>query len=278
MKNLLLRSITGILFVGVVVGCILWNAISFAALFTIVSVLTIIEFGKLANEYQKTSISQRITALGGATLFLSFTGYFTQVIGPVVFIPYLLIILFLLIRELYLKRSNPVDNWAYSMFSQMYIALPFALLNVLAFHSNSEMTEVSYNPILPLSVFIFLWVYDTGAYAIGSMFGKHRLFERVSPKKSWEGFFGGLVIAMLVALILAHNFTIMSTLEWIGLAFTIVVFGTWGDLTESLFKRHFGIKDSGSILPGHGGMLDRFDSSLLAIPAAAIYLYVLTMI
>lgn len=161
------------------------------------------------------------------------------------------------------------------MFAQLYIGLPFALLNVLAFQRDAVTDTVSFNPILPLSVFVFLWLSDSGAYCVGSLMGKHRLFERISPKKSWEGSIGGALIALAGALVLGHFFPLLSTLEWIGLALTVVVFGTWGDLTESLLKRQLQIKDSGNILPGHGGMLDRFDSALIAIPAAVAYLYLL---
>ena len=188
----------------------------------------------------------------------------------------LLLLLYLMISELYLKKANPMLNWAYSMLSQLYIGLPFALLNVLAFHNDPEYSSVSYNPILPLSIFIFLWLSDTGAYCVGSLIGKHRLFERISPKKSWEGSIGGGVVAIGASFILAHYFTIMSMWEWAGLALVVVIFGTWGDLTESLLKRQLHVKDSGTILPGHGGMLDRFDSALMAIPAAVFYLYALT--
>ena len=129
----------------------------------------------------------------------------------------------------------------------------------------------------PLSIFIFNWVNDTGAYCTGMLFGKHKLFERISPKKSWEGSIGGSVFCIISSFILAHFFPFMSTGVWIGLALTVVIFGTWGDLTESLLKRRLGIKDSGNILPGHGGMLDRFDSAILAIPAAVVYLYVVSL-
>ena len=143
---------------------------------------------------------------------------------------------------------------------------------------SSEYSSVSYNPILPLSIFIFLWLSDTGAYCIGSLIGKHRLFERISPKKSWEGSIGGGIVAIGSSFILAHYFPFMSMWQWAGLALVVVVFGTWGDLTESLLKRQLHVKDSGTILPGHGGMLDRFDSSLMAIPAAVVYLYALTWV
>ena len=130
--------------------------------------------------------------------------------------------------------------------------------------------------ICPLSIFIFLWLSDTGAYCVGSLIGKHRLFERISPKKSWEGFWGGIAFNLVLAYILSTQFNVLSQLEWYGLAITVSIFATLGDLCESLLKRTLQIKDSGSILPGHGGMLDRFDSSLMAIPAAVVYLYTLT--
>ena len=165
--------------------------------------------------------------------------------------------------------------------SQLYVALPFALLSVLAFHRNTVMSDsspISFNAILPLSVFIFNWSNDTGAYCTGMLFGRHRLFERISPKKSWEGSIGGGIISILVSLVMAHSFPFLSVLQWIGFALVVVVFGTWGDLVESLLKRQLGIKDSGNILPGHGGMLDRFDSTLLAVPAVVLYLYTLTLL
>ena len=163
------------------------------------------------------------------------------------------------------------------MLSQLYIALPFSMINVVAFRN--EGGAVVYDYLLPLSIFIFLWTNDTGAYISGSLLGKHKLFPRVSPGKSWEGSIGGgllvLAVAALVGYIANSNEGghILSIPGWMGLGLVVVFFGTWGDLVESLFKRTIGIKDSGKILPGHGGMLDRFDSSLMAFPAAVVYLY-----
>ncbi|MBR4923721.1 MAG: phosphatidate cytidylyltransferase, partial [Bacteroidaceae bacterium] len=111
----------------------------------------------------------------------------------------------------------------------------------------------------------------------GMLLGKHPLFKRISPKKSWEGSIGGCVFSIAAAFALAHFFPIMSTAKWVGMGITVVIFGTWGDLTESLMKRQLGIKDSGNILPGHGGMLDRFDSAIMAIPAAVVYLYLISL-
>lgn len=277
-NNFIQRAVTGVLFVAVLVGCILYGPLSFGILFTIICALSVHEFAHLVNQNDEVTINSTITALGGAYLFLALMSFCTQQsIGSGVFLPYLLLILYLMITELYLKRRNPIGNWAYSMLSQLYVALPFALLNVLAFQNSPTTSSVTYNPILPLSIFVFIWLSDTGAYCVGSLIGKHRLFERISPKKSWEGSIGGGVFSIASSLVFAHFFPIMSYWQWAGLAIVVVIFGTWGDLTESLMKRQLGIKDSGNILPGHGGMLDRFDSALMAIPAAVVYLYLMLM-
>ncbi|MBE6283331.1 MAG: phosphatidate cytidylyltransferase [Mediterranea massiliensis] len=272
MKNFITRAITGVLFVVVLVGAILYSPLSFSLLFTLIAALSVAEFAHLVNNHAGVTINRTISALAGAYLVLAFTSYCTSTTDSVVFLPYLLLLLYLMIAELYLKRENPLGNWAFTALSQLYVALPFALLNVLAYHQDAE-GVISYNPILPLSVFVFIWLSDTGAYMVGSLVGKNRLFERISPKKSWEGSIGGAVLSIASSLVFAHLFPIMPTWQWAGLALVVVVFGTWGDLCESLMKRQIGIKDSGTILPGHGGWLDRFDSALLAIPAAVVYLY-----
>lgn len=277
-NNFIQRAVTGVLFVIVLVGCILYSPLSFGILFTIISVLSVHEFAQLVSKSSEVSINKTITALGGAYLFLALMSFCTQQsVGARVFLPYLGLLLYMMITELYLKKKNPTGNWAYSMLSQLYVALPFALLNVLAFQNSPETDSVTYNPILPLSIFVFIWLSDTGAYCVGSLIGKHRLFERISPKKSWEGSIGGGIFSIASSLGFAHFFPFMPGWQWVGLAIVVVIFGTWGDLTESLMKRQLGIKDSGNILPGHGGMLDRFDSALMAIPAAVVYLYALTM-
>ena len=277
-NNFIQRAVTGVLFVIVLVGCILYSPLSFGILFTIISVLSVHEFAQLVSKSSEVSINKTITALGGAYLFLALMSFCTQQsVGARVFLPYLGLLLYMMITELYLKKKNPTGNWAYSMLSQLYVALPFALLNVLAFQNSPETGSVTYNPILPLSIFVFIWLSDTGAYCVGSLIGKHRLFERISPKKSWEGSIGGGIFSIASSLGFAHFFPFMPGWQWVGLAIVVVIFGTWGDLTESLMKRQLGIKDSGNILPGHGGMLDRFDSALMAIPAAVVYLYAMTM-
>lgn len=182
-NNFIQRAVTGVLFVIVLVGCILYSPLSFGILFTIISALSVHEFAQLVSKSGEVNINKTITALGGAYLFLALMSFCTQQsVGARVFLPYLGLLLYMMITELYLKKKNPTGNWAYSMLSQLYVALPFALLNVLAFQNSPETSSVTYNPILPLSIFVFIWLSDTGAYCVGSLIGKHRLFERISPK------------------------------------------------------------------------------------------------
>ena len=277
MKNFIQRAITGLIFVVTLIGCIVGSYLSFGVLFCIISAMATAEFCNLMNQQKGVKINRNICVLGSVALFLSFFYYGINPKETGIFIPYLIIIIYLMVSELYLKKENPLNNWAYAMLSQVYIALPFSLLNVLAFQSDETISTTSYQYIFPLSIFAYNWINDTGAYCTGMLFGKHPLFKRISPKKSWEGSIGGAVFCIAASFAFAHFFPFMSIGEWIGLALTIVVFGTWGDLSESLMKRQLGIKDSGTILPGHGGILDRFDSAILAIPAAVVYLYILSL-
>ena len=285
MKNLITRAITGVFFVAAVVTCFL-RPEAMIFLFALVTGLTVWEFTGIVNNIENVSVNRFLSTVAAVYFFLGMAGYRSGIVPSAVFIPYLLTVVYMFISELYTKAPNSINNWAYTMLSQMYIALPFATLNVLAFRGIGDM--VYYNYLIPLSVFIFLWTNDTGAYLSGSLFGKHKLFPRVSPGKSWEGSIGGGILVLIVATAIGwyensgmHDVAeglAMSVPAWMGLGLVVVFFGTWGDLVESLFKRTVGIKDSGNILPGHGGMLDRFDSSLMAIPAAVIYIYTLTLI
>ena len=282
LKNLIVRAVTGVFFVTAMVLGIL-HPHALIVLFALITGLSIWEYTGLVNNIKGVKVNRFISTIIGVYFFLAVAGLrLTPVEGFVVFVPYILSILYLLISELYLKNENPINSWAYTMLGQMYIAMPFSMINVLAFQQG-EMGQVTFDSLLPLSIFIFLWTNDTGAYLCGSLFGKHKLFPRISPKKSWEGSIGGGLLVLIVAGVIGY-FTntdtdphMLSIPAWIGLGLVVVVFGTWGDLVESLFKRTLGIKDSGNILTGHGGMLDRFDSSLMAIPAAVVYLYTLTL-
>ena len=276
-QNFIARTITGVLFVAILVTCFL-RAQSMILLFALITGLTIWEFGRLVNEWDDIQINRFISTVAGVYFFLAMAGYCTGMATLTVFIPYLITIIYLIISELFLKAPNPVNNWAYTMLSQMYIALPLSTINLLAFQTGGE---GQYNALLPLSIFVFLWVNDTGAYCVGSLIGKHKLFPRVSPGKTWEGSVGGgflvLVAAAVIGWLTSGESDSLSIPVWMGLGLVVVVFGTLGDLVESMFKRTLGVKDSGNILPGHGGMLDRFDSSLMAIPAAVVYLFTLSL-
>lgn len=294
MRNFIVRTITGIIFVAAIVASFL-RPEAMVLLFSIVTGMTIWEFTGLVNEREHVTVNRFISTVAAVYFFYAMTYFCSDLYGgaakSVVFIPYLVTVIYMLIAELYLRQDDPVQDWAYTMLAQMYIALPFSLLNVLAFNATPD-GQVMFNTLLPLSVFIFLWVNDSGAYCVGSLLGRHKLFPRISPGKSWEGSIGGAVFVLLAAWLIGwldnmqvadmdHQSTLftgmLSIPAWLGLGLVVVVFGTWGDLVESLFKRTLGIKDSGNILPGHGGMLDRFDSSLLAIPAAVVYLYTLSL-
>lgn len=282
MKNFIIRTITGIIFVAAIVSCFL-RPEAMVLLFSIITGLTVWEFTGLVNEREDVTVNRFISTVAGVYFFYAMTYYcsdmYAGIAKSVVFIPYLVTIVYLLVAELYLKQKDPIQDWAYTMLAQMYIALPFSLINVLAFNATSE-GYVAFNTLLPLSIFIFLWVNDSGAYCVGSLLGRHKLFPRISPGKSWEGSIGGAVFVLAAAYAISYFLDTDQMLAmpvWFGLGLVVVVFGTWGDLVESLFKRTLGIKDSGNILPGHGGMLDRFDSSLLAIPAAVIYLYTISL-
>lgn len=282
LKNLTARTITGILFVAIMVTCFL-QPFNMIIVFAIITGLATWEFTGLVNKHKHVNVNRLISTVASVYFFLAVAGVNSGAIQTnAVFVPYLLTIIYLFISGLYTKSDDSVNDWAYTMLSQLYIALPFSMINVIAFRQAADGLNYYYY-LLPLSIFIFLWTNDTGAYCTGSLFGKHKLFPRISPAKSWEGSIGGGILVLIVASIMYYiesqgeNLSGLNLIEWLGLGLVVVVFGTWGDLVESLLKRTLGIKDSGNMLPGHGGILDRFDSSLMAIPAAVVYLYSLTL-
>ena len=282
MKNLIIRAITGALFVIILVGGIVFNPYSLLILFTIITAMTVWEFTTIVNRHMHLHVNRFITTVAAAYLFVAVWAFNTNIMGAEVFIPYLISILYLLVSEIYFDRPDNIQNWGMTFMAQLYIALPFASLTTLCFISTPA--GVTYYFWYALSLFIFLWASDTGAYLFGSWLGKHHLFPRISPKKSWEGSIGGGITAIAASQVIAYFIPFAETLTpltsyllWAGLALLTVIVGTWGDLVESLLKRRWGIKDSGNILPGHGGMLDRFDSSLLAIPAAVVYVYTIML-
>lgn len=278
-SNLVTRTITGVLFVAIMVcGFLRPEAMIF--LFALITGMAIWEYCGLVNDIEGVSVNRFISTVAGVYFFIAVAAWRSGIVTNfVIFVPYLLTVIYLFASELYLKNENPVHDWAYTMLSQMFIALPLSMINILAFDVQSD-GFVHYDMMIPLMLFVFLWVNDSGAYCSGSLFGRHKLFPRISPGKTWEGSIGGGILVLIVAVVVGYllgDGHPLSIPMWMGLGLVVVVFGTLGDLVESLFKRTLGIKDSGNILPGHGGILDRFDSSLMAIPAAVVYIYTLQL-
>ena len=278
-SNLITRTITGVLFVTIMVcGFLRPEAMIF--LFALITGMTIWEYCGLVNDVEGVAVNRFISTVAGVYFFIAVASWRSGIVTNfVIFVPYLLTVIYLFVSELYLKNENPIHDWAYTMLSQMYIALPLSMVNILAFDVQGD-GLVHYDMMIPLMLFVFLWINDSGAYCSGSLFGRHKLFPRISPGKTWEGSIGGGLLVLIVAAVVGYllgDTHALSIPMWMGLGLVVVVFGTLGDLVESLFKRTLGIKDSGNSLPGHGGMLDRFDSSLMAIPAAVVYIYTLQL-
>jgi phosphatidate cytidylyltransferase len=268
LNNFLTRTLTGTVYVTLIVASILIHPLFFYIVFAGFAIAGLIEFYNITN-------SDKIKPH-------FFTGLFITVVMFVfsansafnaISLEYLLILIPLsfsvFIFELFRNKQNPLQNIATTLLGLFYIALP---LSLLVFIPNISLENGVFKKGLLLGFFILIWTNDTFAYLIGVKFGKNKLFERVSPKKSWEGSFGGFLFSIIVAYILSLFFIDLNTMEWIGMAIIIVVFGSIGDLIESLFKRSLNIKDSGNILPGHGGILDRLDAVLIAAPFVFFYL------
>lgn len=276
MKNLIVRALTGAVYVVLLAGCTLYGPVSAYLFFSLVAMATLWEFSTLMNRHYGASLVPYLNACAGMLLTSSVWLWLVGGNGAhQAFALYGLLMLYLLISELYRKAADPLKNWSLIFASQLYVALPFALLPMMSV-AYDENGRCVYEEIYPMALFLFIWINDTGAYLFGCSLSRYftpKLFPRISPKKSWVGSIGGGLLTVAASVALWHFFPeLLSLPKWIGFALVVVFFGTWGDLVESLLKRHLGIKDSGNILPGHGGMLDRFDSSLLAIPAVTIYM------
>ena len=266
MKNLLQRTLTGILFVAIIVAVICVHPLLFAGVFSMIVGLLIHEFYAI-SKYGGLNWQRWLGIAGGMYLFLSSFLFAGHYVGNVIFIPYILILLILSISVLYERNNNPVILLGQIFFAQFYFAGFLSLLSFIPY-----MQSPDYNPLPVLMIFIFIWLNDTGAYLIGTWKGKHRLFRRISPLKSWEGFLGGLVVVIITSLVFSHYNADLQWYFWLAFGVITVVSATYGDLIESLLKRTYGVKDSGRILPGHGGVLDRFDSAILASPVVYVFL------
>lgn len=265
-KKLLIRALSGLVYVGIIIGCIFWGIIPFSWMAAAFGVIATIEFEKITGELDKKTVPTLILDIAGC-ICLSFS----WMLYPVLI--WIFVIICRLVLELYTKSDTPIQNMAKSLMTQLYIGMPLAIMVCIGEWWNLH---------LILAVFLMIWINDTGAFLVGCTLGRHRLFERISPKKSWEGFFGGLVFNIIAGVLFSiycdefFRFN-ESTGIWIGLGVCVTIFATFGDLIESLIKRSLHIKDSGNLIPGHGGILDRIDSLLLVMPAILIYLCLTTV-
>ena len=267
-NNLATRSLTAVFFIIVMVGSILLGQNVFSVLLFIITILSLNEFISLSTNDKVQPALWPTLITGGITYtFLAANAMgITEAKWLFIIIPFIFL---LFIIELWRNRKYPFSNIALSLAGVFYIALPFGLL-MYFFDPVTLIGPVHYGIVL--GFLLILWLNDTGAYFIGSLFGKHKLFERISPGKTWEGSAGGALFALLTAWGLSFVFHRLDVVQWLILALITIIAGTLGDLVESMLKRSLGIKDSGNILPGHGGILDRFDAVLLSAPFVFVYL------
>ncbi len=270
MSNLTKRSIWGLIYVVVMMGGLLFHPIAFAVVFGTLLFFTQYEFYALV-EVAGHKISRLPGTLMGVFYFLICAGIANGLLPKSLLLICIPIILLMFIIELFRRNHNTLERSGLTVLGFIYIAIPFALMNFIVNSSLNGQTNVYY-PWIMAGVFLILWTNDSFAYLIGTRFGKHKMCTRISPAKSWEGLIGGAVFAIVMGIVNSVLFQAVDMFSWIVIAVLTVGFGTLGDLFESKIKREIGTKDSGNILPGHGGFLDRLDSLLFAIPVVFIWL------
>jgi phosphatidate cytidylyltransferase len=281
-NNFWARTITGLSMVFILIAALYLNEWMFAAIFLAITVLGLWEFYGLVTS-ERCSPQKYFGTFTGIILYLAVIwvkvlnrpGSFLLPDWMLFSFPFLTMLplglLFIsFIVEIYRKKPDPLVNVSVTVIGVLYIALPLALLNLL---DSGQVQHFSGLPSILTGYFILTWFYDTGAYLYGKQFGKHKFFERISPKKTWEGTIAGAVVAFLTATGLYYLAGDVPLVDWYMLTIIVLIFGTFGDLAESLFKRSLNIKDSGTILPGHGGILDRFDTLFISAPFVFLYFF-----
>ena len=278
MKNLVTRTISGIIYVALIVLAVIWAKdypLLFIALFGVFVLIGIYELSKLTSSIETRSpLLTTIDMMGGLGCFVAFFVMHSSN-EPWAFwlLPLLIYFVARCVMQLFTPRVDAIKSLERSFLCMTYVAFPLSLLNSIVAVTHPHML---------LALFIMIWVNDTGAFLVGCSIGKHRLFERISPKKSWEGFFGGMLFCvgfgLLCHFVFNNFFPAIGLWQWIVLAVIVSIAATLGDLVESLIKRTAGVKDSGNIIPGHGGLLDRIDSLLLVAPVALAYFLILSYI
>lgn len=259
MNSTLTRAISGAVYIVLLISATFYSSNSFLLFFGILLLIAVSEFCKLVN---LKNIVPMLIAVG---LFILCNLSNTIKTNDILILLATLLVSVKAIFFLFDKKNKPVDSLSKYVYLIGYIILPFVLITKIPFVENS------YNPNIILSIFILIWVNDTFAFLVGKTFGKHKLFEKVSPKKTIEGFVGGFIFSIVAGIILAQFLMLQSYIHWIFIAVLASVFGTLGDLVESKFKRIANVKDSGNIMPGHGGVLDRLDSIIFVAPIVFLF-------
>ncbi|QYJ67514.1 phosphatidate cytidylyltransferase [Flavobacterium litorale] len=268
MNENIVRALSGIIYIILLLTATLYSPISFEILFGIFLIVAIAEFCRLIK--LTTAIPFSMAVIG--FLFFAYT-INNNIINNLLLNAAALFVSIPLLIGLF-KNGAPIqrDKSSKLVLIAGYIIIPFLLLIKLPFINGK------YNPYIIIGIFILIWTNDTFAYLVGKTLGKHKLYERISPKKTIEGFVGGLVFAIIASYIISQYYVFLSPLAWVGTAILLVLFGSIGDLVESKFKRNAGVKDSGTIMPGHGGILDRLDSIIFAIPFLFLYYQIINYV
>jgi phosphatidate cytidylyltransferase len=267
-NNFFKRALTAGVFVAILLGATWYSQISFSILFFLITVLGLWEFYSLSETGGNKPLKVSGT-IAGSILFISNAWVVSGDHNPVCLLINIPVLFLLFIFELFSKKENPFANMGFTLLGIFYVAIPFSLLNHILTLNGTYSFEILFG------CWFIIWSNDTGAYLSGSVFGRNKLLPRVSPGKSWEGSIGGAIIAYVITWIISGWYTGISITDWYIIASILIVIGTLGDLVESLYKRSLNVKDSGTLLPGHGGILDRFDSLILAIPFVFTYLFLM---
>lgn len=275
MNSFIKRTISGALFIVLIVGSIVLGRHSFAIVFLSLMLFSLLEFYRLT--FKARVRPQYLYGLAlGAIIFIINYLFAIGRIGNIIFLGIIPLVISVFVIELYRNHQKPLHNIAFTLLGLLYVAFPFSLLNYFALSYSSY--RIGFQTHILLGYFILLWANDSGAYVVGLSIGRNKLFPRVSPKKSWEGLFGGIFATLLASWILSLFFTDVTLFHWFAIGLITCSMGVFGDLVESMFKRSIGVKDSGKFLPGHGGVLDRFDCLLLSAPVVFVYLEIMMLI
>jgi len=268
LKNVFQRTVSGIIYLVILIGSLFLGKYAFGTVFLLIGLLALVEFYNMTgiSGYTQTTVPGLVS---GALIFVLAFLVASHTISSYYLALACLLPVLSFIVALYSPKPDFIKDFSTVYLGILYIIIPLAIMNYLVF---PVINEHEYTHRIVLGILTMVWINDTGAYVAGSTLGRHKLFPRISPKKSWEGLIGGTLLTLISALWMSRVMGILSVADWIILAVIVSIFGVYGDLTESLIKRNADRKDSGNLIPGHGGVLDRIDSILFVMPVSFLYL------